>query len=125
MSAEPELQRSFARAWHTVAELRPERIAFWSFVGTIPFTLGLLYLNAGFGLRRFFPDAPQAVVDLLNPATVLLMAIAVFSVIVGWRTRSRRMAAIALFSAYVSAYVLLMIIGTFFRGPNWDWVWPW
>ena len=100
-------------------------IALWSFVGTIPFTLGVLYLNARFGLRRFFPEAPQGVVDLLNPATVLLVGIAAFSVLVGWRTRSRRMAAIALFSAFLSAYVLLMIIGTFFRGPNWDWVWPW
>ena len=102
-----------------------KRIALWSFLGTIPFTLGVLYLNALFGLRRFFPEAPQGVVDLLNPATVLLVGIAAFSVLVGWRTRSRRMAAIALFSAFLSAYVLLMIIGTFFRGPNWDWVWPW
>jgi quinol-cytochrome oxidoreductase complex cytochrome b subunit len=102
-----------------------KRIGFWSFVGTIPFTLGLLYLNTRFGLRRFFPESPQGVVDLLNPATVLLVAIAAFSVVVGWRARSRRMAAVALFSAYLSAYVLLMIIGTFFRGPNWDWVWPW
>ncbi|MEK6717249.1 MAG: cytochrome b N-terminal domain-containing protein, partial [candidate division NC10 bacterium] len=102
-----------------------KRIALWSFLGTIPFTLGVLYLNARFGLRRFFPEAPQGVVDLLNPATVLLVGIAAFSVLVGWRTRSRRMAAIALFSAFLSAYVLLMIIGTFFRGPNWDWVWPW
>jgi quinol-cytochrome oxidoreductase complex cytochrome b subunit len=109
--------------WFTSA--RGKRIALWSFVLTLPFTLILLYLNARFGLRRFFPEAPQGVVDLLNPATLLLAAIAACSVIVGWRTRSRRMAAIALFSAFVSAYVLLMIIGTFFRGPNWDWVWPW
>ena len=102
-----------------------KRIALWSFLGTIPFTLGVLYLNARFGLRRFFPEAPQGVVDLLNPATVLLVGIAAFSIIVGRRTHSRRMAAIALFSAYAAGYVLLMIIGTFFRGPNWDWVWPW
>jgi quinol-cytochrome oxidoreductase complex cytochrome b subunit len=102
-----------------------KRIALWSFVGTIPYTLGLLYLNTRFGLRRFFPEAPQALVDLLNPATLLLVGIAAFSVLVGWRTGSRRMAAVALFSAYVSAYVLLMIIGTFFRGANWEWVWPW
>jgi hypothetical protein len=35
------------------------------------------------------------------------------------------MAAIALFSAFVSAYLVLIVIGTFFRGPNWDWGWPW
>ncbi len=102
-----------------------KRITLWSFVGTIPFTLGLLYLNARFGLRRFLAEVPQGVVDLLNPATLLLVGIAAFSILIGWRTHSRRMAAVALFSAYLSAYVLLMIIGTFFRGPNWDWVWPW
>jgi quinol-cytochrome oxidoreductase complex cytochrome b subunit len=107
------------------ASAQGKRIALWSFVGTIPFTLGLLYLNTRFGLRRFFPEAPQAMADLINPATVLLVGIAAFSVVVGWRTGSRRMAAIALFSSYVSGYVLLMVIGTFFRGPNWDWVWPW
>jgi len=104
---------------------RGKRIALWSFLGTIPFTLGLLYLNTRFGLRRFFPEATQGVVDLLNPATLLLVGVAVFSIIVGRRTHSRRLAAIALFSSYVSGYVLLMVIGTFFRGPNWDWVWPW
>ncbi|CBE67833.1 Menaquinol-cytochrome c reductase cytochrome b subunit (modular protein) [Candidatus Methylomirabilis oxygeniifera] len=102
-----------------------KRIAAWSFVGTIPYTMGLLFLNARFGVRQFAPEAPQGVVDLLNPATLLLAAIVAFSVIVGWRTGSRRMAAIALFSAFVSAYVLLMIIGTYFRGPNWDWALPW
>lgn len=109
--------------WFTSA--RGKRIAIWSFATTIPFTLGLLFLNARFGLRRFAPEAPRGVVELLNPATLLLVAIALFSVIVGWRTGSRRMAAIALFSAFVSAYVLLMIIGTCFRGPNWDWALPW
>lgn len=109
--------------WFTSAQ--GKRIAIWSFATTIPFTLGLLFLNARFGLRRFAPEAPRGVVELLNPATLLLVAIVAFSVIVGWRTGSRRMAAIALFSAFVSAYVLLMIIGTCFRGPNWDWALPW
>ena len=102
-----------------------KRITLWSLVATVPFTLGLLYLNARLGVRRFFPEASQVVADLLNPATLLLVGIAACSVLVGWRTGSRRMAAITLFSCFLSAYVLLMIVGTFFRGPNWDWAWPW
>jgi quinol-cytochrome oxidoreductase complex cytochrome b subunit len=109
--------------WFTSA--RGKRVAFWSLVGTAPFTALLIFLNARLGVRHFFPEAPQVVADLLNPATVLLAAIAAFSLVVGWSTGSRRMAAIALFSCFLSAYVLLMVIGTFFRGPNWDWVWPW
>jgi len=65
------------------------------------------------------------VVDLLNPGSLLLFLIVLISLMT-WRvTGSRRAAAIALFSAFLSAYVILMIIGTFFRGPNWVWVWPW
>lgn len=104
---------------------RGKRLALWSSLATVPVTLGLLYLNTRLGVRRLFPEAPQALADLWNPATLLLVGIAACSVLVGWRTGSRRMAAIALFSCFLSAYVLLMVIGTFFRGPNWDWAWPW
>lgn len=104
---------------------RGKQITLRCLVATIPATLVLLYLNLHFGVRRLFPGAPQMVADLLNPATLLLVGIAAWSVVVGWRTGSRRMAAIALFSCFVSAYVLLMIIGTFFRGPKWDWALPW
>ena len=104
---------------------RGKQITLRCLVATIPATLALLYLNLHFGVRRLFPGAPQMVADLLNPATLLLVGIAAWSVVVGWRTGSRRMSAIALFSCFVSAYVLLMIIGTFFRGPNWDWALPW
>ncbi len=109
--------------WFTTP--RGRRLALWSVLGTVPFSLLLLLLNARVGVRRLFPGAPQVLADLLNPATILLVAIAAFSILVGRRTGSRRMAAIGLFSCFLSAYVLLMMIGTFFRGPNWDWAWPW
>ncbi|HSC72351.1 MAG TPA: cytochrome b N-terminal domain-containing protein, partial [Candidatus Methylomirabilis sp.] len=109
--------------WFT--SLQGKRITLVSLLATVPCTLLLIYLNAQFGIRRLFPGAPQMAADLLNPATLLLVGVAAYSVLVGWRTGSRRMAAIALFSSFLSAYVLLMVIGTFFRGPNWDWAWPW
>jgi hypothetical protein len=109
--------------WFTSA--RGKRLSLWSALATAPFTALLIFLNARVGVRHVFPNTPQVLADLLNPATLLLVGIAAFSVLVGRRTRSRRMAAIALFSCFLSAYVLLMVIGTFFRGPNWGWVWPW
>ncbi len=112
-----------AGVWFTSRQ--GKRITLGSLLATVPVTLLLLYLNVRFGVRRLFPGAPQVVADLFNPASVLLMGIAAWSVLVGWRAGSRRMAAIALFSCFLSAYVLLMVIGTFFRGPNWDWAWPW
>ena len=111
--------------WIWFTSPRGKRVALWSILATAPFTAFLILLNAHVGVRRFLPEAPQALADLWNPATLLLVGIAACSVLVGWRTGSRRMAAITLFSCFLSAYVLLMIIGTFFRGPNWDWIWPW
>ena len=41
-----------------------------------------------------------------------------------WFARERRWAN-RIFAALVSLAVLFTIIGTFFRGANWAWVWPW
>jgi quinol-cytochrome oxidoreductase complex cytochrome b subunit len=41
-----------------------------------------------------------------------------------WFARERRLAN-AVFAAVALGVVALTVIGTFFRGPNWAWVWPW
>ena len=41
-----------------------------------------------------------------------------------WFAPERRVAN-AVFSAVVLLFVALTAVGTFFRGPNWAWVWPW
>lgn len=41
-----------------------------------------------------------------------------------WFAPERRVAN-AVFSVAVLLFVGLTVIGTFFRGPNWAWVWPW
>ncbi|MBI2813995.1 MAG: cytochrome b N-terminal domain-containing protein [Opitutae bacterium] len=41
-----------------------------------------------------------------------------------WFARERRVA-VTLFTLCVVAAVILTVIGTYFRGPNWGWVWPW
>ncbi len=40
-----------------------------------------------------------------------------------WFAKSRRTAC-ALWTLYVIAVIVLIIIGTYFRGPNWSWYWP-
>jgi quinol-cytochrome oxidoreductase complex cytochrome b subunit len=121
----PYVDREFEGegVWFTSA--RGKWLTLWSILGTAPFTVLLIFLNARVGVRHVFPNASQVVADLFNPATLLLVGIVAFSIVIGRRTGSRRMGAIALFSCFLSAYVLLMVIGTFFRGPNWDWTWPW
>ncbi len=41
-----------------------------------------------------------------------------------WFARERRRANVV-FGLLALAVVALTIVGTFFRGPNWAWVWPW
>jgi menaquinol-cytochrome c reductase cytochrome b/c subunit len=36
-----------------------------------------------------------------------------------------RKVAVATFTVFLVLWVVLTIIGFAFRGPNWDWVWPW
>ena len=42
----------------------------------------------------------------------------------GWRVRDRKFVVIVFTVIAVTALVLT-VIGTFFRGPEWSWVWPW
>jgi quinol-cytochrome oxidoreductase complex cytochrome b subunit len=41
-----------------------------------------------------------------------------------WFAPERRVAN-AVFSALVAVAAVLTVVGTFFRGPNWAWTWPW
>lgn len=85
----------------------------------------LIFLNGALGIRQRYPDAPQVLVDVVNPATALIAGIVAASLVTGARTRSWRLAAIVVFTGFAVAEIVLTIIGTLFRGPNWGWVWPW
>jgi hypothetical protein len=100
-------------------------VALLASLGTIPVVLSLIAFNERFAVRTWAPGAPQVVVDLLNPATILLVFMAIHSFLTWKISGSRRLGAIALFSSFLAAFVVLTIVGTFFRGPNWIWVWPW
>lgn len=41
-----------------------------------------------------------------------------------WFHKSRYVA-IVLYTAFMTVQGILVIIGVFFRGPNWGWIWPW
>lgn len=109
--------------WFT--SLLGKRLTVGFFFGTLILTPVLTYLNAQFGIRVWFPEAPQFLVDLFNPASILLAFMAASSLLTWLLTGSRRMGAISLFSSFVAAYIVYTVMGTYFRGPNWVWVWPW
>ena len=74
-------------------------------------------------LRDWFPDIPQIVIAAVNPGTVLTLAYAWYSVWLVKRFGSTRAGALGLFTCFLCGFVVLTTIGTYFRGPNWEFFW--
>jgi quinol-cytochrome oxidoreductase complex cytochrome b subunit len=73
-------------------------------------------------LRDWFPGISQWFVMFFNPATITLGAFAGYSLLVRRKTGSSRMAAIALFTSAVVALIIFTVVGIWFRGANWEFV---
>jgi len=74
-------------------------------------------------LREWFPGIPQLVITLINPGTLLAAAYAAYSLWTVNRYNSVRAGALALFTCFLCGFTILTIIGTHFRGPNWEFFW--
>ena len=91
-------------------------------------------------LRVFLAVFAALTILLLSPAekawTVLVPSAAVGGLLLysyflppeasGWRGRLRaRPVSWWVMTWFISVALVLTLIGTFFRGPGWSWVWPW
>lgn len=86
--------------------------------------IGIEAIAISFGwVREWFPDAPQLVITFVNPGTVIAAVYAVYSIWLVRRYNSIRAGAVGLFTCFLCGFVVLTIIGTFFRGPNWNFYW--
>jgi quinol-cytochrome oxidoreductase complex cytochrome b subunit len=74
-------------------------------------------------LREWFPAIPQLVITAINPGTVLTAAYAAYSLWMVRRYNSSRAGALALFTCFLCGFVVLTVVGTYFRGPNWQFYW--
>ncbi|MBI5281390.1 MAG: cytochrome b N-terminal domain-containing protein [Candidatus Solibacter usitatus] len=74
-------------------------------------------------LREWFPKIPQLIVTAINPATILTAVYALYSIWCIRRYGSARSGALGLFTCFLCGFLLLTIIGTYFRGPNWVFYW--
>jgi quinol-cytochrome oxidoreductase complex cytochrome b subunit len=74
-------------------------------------------------IRQWWPGVPQLVITLFNPGTVLTFLYAGYSLACLRKYNSTRAGALALFTCFVCGFVVLTVIGTYFRGPNWDFYW--
>jgi hypothetical protein len=74
-------------------------------------------------IREWFPKSPQLLITMVNPGTVLTFVYAAYSVWLVRRHNSTRAGALGLFTCFLCGFAFLTLIGTYFRGPNWDFYW--
>ncbi len=83
-----------------------------------------LFIYVKFGwLRDWFPGLSQVWVLIFNPASLMAFCFIFYSLWVRKRKGSNRMGAIALFSCAMTAFLILTVVGIWFRGPNWEFYW--
>jgi hypothetical protein len=68
-------------------------------------------------------EIPQIVITLINPGTVILSIFTLWSLFVMKTTNSTRQGALALFTCFLMAFVILTYFATVHRGPNWNFYW--
>jgi quinol-cytochrome oxidoreductase complex cytochrome b subunit len=92
------------------------------------FGFGAVLLVASFAIRfgwirQWWVDAPQLLITAINPGTVLTALYAAYSLWVVKRHDSTRAGAVALFTCFLCGFIVLTVIGSYFRGPNWAFYW--
>lgn len=101
----------------------------WACIGLIwgfLFTIFSVFIGVKFPMREvFFGIESQLFFEIVNPANLLLLSFVILYFLTLKVTQSQRTAAIATFSAFVIAFILLTYTGTALRGPNWLFYWPW
>ncbi|MBF0473922.1 MAG: cytochrome bc complex cytochrome b subunit [Nitrospirae bacterium] len=86
--------------------------------------IGTLIFLVAFGwLRNWFPHIPQLIIIVLNPGTVLLTAVILWSIHIMKTFQSTRLAAISLFTCFIVFFLILTYFAVYHRGPNWAFYW--
>ncbi len=79
-------------------------------------------INFGW-IREWYINVPQLVVTAINPGTLLTAVYAYYSIWCVRRYQSTRAGALGLFTCFLCGFLVLTVIGTYFRGPNWVFYW--
>ncbi len=112
----------YAGIWFSGAKGR--RLSIYSGLYAFSLTSFLLFINIHFGwVSDWIEGVPRAVIIFFNPGALIVTGYVLWSAVIRYRTGSDRHAAIALFTCAVVGFVLLTALGTWFRGPDWEFYW--
>ena len=120
----PFLDREDADFGHWFARRAGKRVTLNSIIYGLVITVGIIVFTIQVGwIRDWFHHPPQLIVILINPATVLTFAYMAWAFYILVKTTSTRMSALALFSCCMVGFIILTLLGMWFRGPDWQFYW--
>jgi cytochrome b-561 len=101
----------------------------WSIIGLgwgLIFSVLTVFLGVMFPVREVFSKiSSRLFFEIINPANLMILSFVALFFLAFKSSKSRRTAAMAIFSAFVISFIILTITGTVLRGPNWLFYWPW
>ncbi len=101
-----------------------KRITLYSLYYALIITLGIITLTIHLGwIRDWMSNPPLLLVIIFNPATLLTSAYMIWAFIILQHTGSTRMSALALFTCSLIGFIILTVLGMWFRGPDWEFFW--
>jgi quinol-cytochrome oxidoreductase complex cytochrome b subunit len=104
--------------------IQGKKIIIFSVTFSFVVTVFQIFVVVRFGwLREWFDNVPGFIVMLINPATLSTLLYISWSVLISRKTKSARMASIALFACAITALIIFTAVGIWFRGPNWEFYW--
>lgn len=100
------------------------RVAWQSLGFAMLITVLFVFLLVRYGwFRDWFPDIPQVIIMLVNPATLSALFYVLWAIWIRRKTDSSRLSAIALFTCTMTGFIIYTAMGIWFRGPNWEFFW--
>jgi hypothetical protein len=100
------------------------KLAWHSLIYSLIVTVIFVFILVRYGwLRSWFPEMPQVVIMLVNPATLSALLYILWAEWLKQKTGSSRMSAIALFTCTMTGLIIFTAMGIWFRGPNWEFYW--
>jgi len=99
-------------------------VAFLSLILGAAVLIGMLAFVVNLGwFRNWWPDVPQLIIVIINPGTIWVGFMVLWSIFIINKTGSTRNGAIAMFTLFLISYLIFTYIGTELRGPNWEFYW--
>jgi quinol-cytochrome oxidoreductase complex cytochrome b subunit len=93
-----------------------------SVIGALILTVTLMWIAIGTG-HHWSRNAPPVITLIINPGTILAALFGIWSWLVARKTLSTKMGVFALASCCLTGGIIITILGIWFRGPNWEFVW--